>query len=40
MVDSITIDNLVLKAPDGRTTNVSLSGVPPDVLNDLKSKFN
>jgi hypothetical protein len=40
MVDSITTDNLVLKSPDGRTTNVSLSGVPPDVLNDLKSKFN
>lgn len=40
MVDSLTENNLVLKAPDGRITNVSLSGVPPDALNDLKSKFN
>lgn len=40
MVDSITMDDLVLKAPDGRITKVSLSGVPPDALVDLKSKFN
>ena len=40
MVDSVTVEDLILKAPDGRITKVSLSGVPPDVLNDLKSKFN
>ena len=40
MVDSITTDDLILKSPDGRAINVSLSGLPPDALNDLKSKFN
>lgn len=40
MVDSVTMEDLILKAPDGRTTKVSLLGVPPDVLTDLRSKFN
>jgi hypothetical protein len=40
MVDSITADDLILKSPDGRVINVTLSGLPPDALNDLKSKFN
>jgi hypothetical protein len=38
-VSTLTKDYLILRADDGRTIKVSLSGAPPNLLNDLKSKF-
>ena len=38
-VSALTKDYLILRADDGRTIKVSLSGAPPNLLNDLKNKF-
>jgi hypothetical protein len=38
-VSTLTKDYLILRADDGRTVKVSLSGASPNLLNDLKSKF-
>ena len=38
-VSTLTKDYLILRSDDGRTVKVSLSGAPPNLLNDLKSKF-
>lgn len=39
LVESITMTSLVLRAPDGRTVEVKLSGLPPAVADALRSQF-
>lgn len=39
-VDSIQMDKLMLRAKDGRTVEVKLSGLPPDVAAALRTQFN
>jgi hypothetical protein len=38
-VDSIAMDRLVLRAPDGRTAEVKLSGLAPAVLDSMRGQF-
>ncbi len=38
-VSALTKDYLILRADDGRTIKVALSGAPPNLLSDLKNKF-
>jgi len=38
-VESITMKSLILRAPDGRSVEVKLSGLPPAVADALRSQF-
>lgn len=38
-VESITMTALILRAPDGRTVEVKLSGLPPAVADSLRAQF-
>jgi hypothetical protein len=39
IVESIAMDRLTLRAPDGRTVDVKLSGLPPAVADALRAQF-